>query len=144
MRTAIVADTNSGITPEEAAERGITLIPMPFLIDGAEYLEGEDCTQPFFFERLAAGAEVATSQPSPGGITERWDRLLEDHGRLVCTRADLTRVDPAYVLAVRQGEYSTEALIRDKDAFRRKYPRLTVDPVTLDEIMVFLERGTRS
>ena len=41
MRTAIVADTNSGITPEEAAERGITLIPMPFLIDGAEYREGE-------------------------------------------------------------------------------------------------------
>lgn len=75
---------------------------------------------------------------------EEKDRLLEDHGRLVCTRADLTRVDPAYVLAVRQGEYSTEALIRDKDAFRRKYPRLTVDPVTLDEIMVFLERGTRS
>ena len=75
---------------------------------------------------------------------EEKDRLLEDHGRLVCTRADLTRVDPAYVLAVRQGEYSTEALIRDKEAFRRKYPRLTVDPVTLDEIMVFLERGTRS
>ena len=43
-----------------------------------------------------------------------------------------------------RGEYSTEALIRDKEAFRRKYPRLTVDPVTLDEIMVFLERGTRS
>ena len=75
---------------------------------------------------------------------EEKDRLLEDHGRLVCTRADLTGVDPAYVLAVRQGEYSTEALIRDKAAFRRKYPRLTVDPVTLDEIMVFLERGTRS
>lgn len=83
MRTAIVADTNSGITPEEAAERGISLIPMPFLIDGAEYREGEDCTQPFFFERLAAGAEVATSQPSPGGITERWDRLLEDHDAIL-------------------------------------------------------------
>ena len=83
MRTAIVADTNSGITPEEAAERGITLIPMPFLIDGAEYREGEDCTQPFFFARLAAGAEVATSQPSPGGITERWDHLLEDHDAIL-------------------------------------------------------------
>ena len=48
------------------------------------------------------------------------------------------------MLAVRQGEYSTEALIRDKAAFRRRYPRLTVDPVSLDEIMVFMERGTRS
>lgn len=75
---------------------------------------------------------------------EEKDRLLEDHGRLVCTRADLAGVDPAYVLAVRQGQWSTEALIRDKAAFRRRYPRLTVDPVALDEIMVFMERGTRS
>ena len=39
MRTAIVVDTNSGIMPEEAARMGISLIPMPFLIDGKEYLE---------------------------------------------------------------------------------------------------------
>ena len=58
---------------------GISLIPMPFLIDGKEYLEGEDCSQDFFFERMAAGAEVGTSQPSPGGIAELWERLLEEN-----------------------------------------------------------------
>ena len=79
MRTAIVVDTNSGIMPEEAARMGISLIPMPFLIDGQEYLEGEDCSQDFFFERMAAGAEVGTSQPSPGGIAELWERLLEEN-----------------------------------------------------------------
>ena len=79
MRTAIVVDTNSGIMPEEAAHMGISLIPMPFLIDGKEYLEGEDCSQDFFFERMAAGAEVGTSQPSPGGIAELWERLLEEN-----------------------------------------------------------------
>ena len=79
MKTAIVADTNSGIDRRQAEEMGISLLPMPFLIDGREYLEGEDCTQDFFFARLAAGAEVATSQPSPGGITELWERLLESH-----------------------------------------------------------------
>ena len=79
MRTAIVVDTNSGIMPEEAAHMGISLIPMPFLIDGKEYLEGENCSQEFFFERLAAGAEVGTSQPSPGGIAELWERLLEEN-----------------------------------------------------------------
>ena len=77
-------------------------------------------------------------------LLEEKDRLLEDHGRLVCARADLAEVDPAYVLAVRRGQWSTEALIRDKAAFRRRYPKLTVDPVSLDEIMVFLERGERS
>ena len=79
MRTAIVVDTNSGIMLEEAAHMGISLIPMPFLIDGKEYLEGENCSQEFFFERLAAGAEVGTSQPSPGGIAELWERLLEEN-----------------------------------------------------------------
>ena len=79
MRTAIVVDTTSGIMPEEAARMGISLIPMPFLIDGKEYLEGEDCSQDFFFERMAAGAEVGTSQPSPGGIAELWERLLEEN-----------------------------------------------------------------
>ena len=74
-----MVDTNSGIMPEEAARMGISLIPMPFLIDGKEYLEGEDCSQDFFFERMAAGAEVGTSQPSPGGIAELWERLLEEN-----------------------------------------------------------------
>lgn len=69
------------------------------------------------------------------------DRLLEEHGRLVCARADLDQVDPAFVLGVRRGTYSTEALIRDKADFCRRYPGLTVDPVSLDEIMVFMERG---
>ena len=78
-RTAIVTDTNSGISPQQAEAMGISLIPMPFLIDGKEYLEGENCSQEFFFERLAAGAEVGTSQPSPGGIAELWERLLEEN-----------------------------------------------------------------
>lgn len=39
-RIAIVTDSNSGITPEKAKEMGIYLLPMPFLIDGKEYLDG--------------------------------------------------------------------------------------------------------
>ena len=34
-----------------------------------------------------------------------------------------------------------EALVRDRQAFRRRYPELTVDPVTLEDIMVFTVRG---
>lgn len=71
------------------------------------------------------------------------DRLLEEHGRLVCAKTDLDEVDPAFVVGVRRGTYSVEALIRDKAAFCRRYPRLTVDPVSLDEIMVFMEKGER-
>lgn len=71
------------------------------------------------------------------------DRLREEYGRLVCTKADLAAIDPAYVVGVRRGDYSTEALVRDKAAFCRKYPRLTVEPVTLDELMVLVEKGEK-
>lgn len=72
------------------------------------------------------------------------DELLETHGRLVCSRADLQRVDPGYLLGTRVGQFGCEALIREKKAFRHQYPDLTVDPVTLEEIMVFTVRREES
>ena len=79
MKTAIVTDTNSGITAQMAREMGIYLIPMPFFIDGSTYYEGETCTPDFFFRHLKAKAEVSTSQPSPEVITSLWGSLLETH-----------------------------------------------------------------
>ena len=72
------------------------------------------------------------------------DQLLEAYGRLVCTKADLDQVDKGYLVATRKSQYSTEALIRHKDAFKHLYPRLTVEPVTLDELMVFVVKGEKS
>ena len=39
MKVAIMTDSNSGITQKEAKELGIRVVPMPFNIDGEEYLE---------------------------------------------------------------------------------------------------------
>ena len=72
------------------------------------------------------------------------DMLLEKYGRLVCTKADLEQVDRGYIVATRKSQYSTEALVRRKNDFKRLYPRLTVEPVTLDELMVFVVKGERA
>ena len=69
------------------------------------------------------------------------DELLDTCGRLVCSRADLAQVDPALLVGVRTGQFGCEALVRDKHAFTRFYPGLTVDPVTLEDIMVFTVKG---
>ena len=69
------------------------------------------------------------------------DELLDTYGRLVCARADLAQVDPALLVGVRTGQFGCEALVRDKHAFTRFYPGLTVDPVTLEDIMVFTVKG---
>lgn len=79
MNIAVVTDSNSGIYPAEAKELGIWVVPMPVTINGREYLETVDLERDFFFRSQEAGAEITTSQPSPGAVTELWDRLLEDH-----------------------------------------------------------------
>lgn len=38
-KIAIVTDSNSGITQEEGKELGISVLPMPFYIDGQIYYE---------------------------------------------------------------------------------------------------------
>ncbi len=79
MKTAIVTDTNSSMTFDEAERLGVYLLPMPIIIDGKEYYEGVDIGYEQFFEKLAAGADVSTSQPSPEAVMALWDKALEDH-----------------------------------------------------------------
>ena len=82
-KIAITTDTNSGITREEAEKLGVFLLPMPFLVNGIEYFEEKTCTYERFFEMLAAGSDVSTSQPSPGALTGFWDETLMDHDYII-------------------------------------------------------------
>lgn len=79
----IVTDSNSGITQKEGEELGITVLPMPFVINGEEFFEDINLTQPEFYEYLKSDADVHTSQPAIGNITELWDKLLEDGSEIV-------------------------------------------------------------
>ena len=83
MSTAIVTDSNCGITPAEARELGIFVVPMPFFIDGELFYEGINLSQAEFFRRMGSGADITTSQPTPGDVLNKWDEALEAHGELV-------------------------------------------------------------
>ena len=82
-RIAIVTDSNSGISQKKAEEMGIHVLPMPFLIDGKEYLDGIDLFPKEFYEYLAKDADVSTSQPSPESVMALWDRLLKEYDEIV-------------------------------------------------------------
>ena len=82
-KIAVITDTNSSITREEAERLGIFLLPMPFIVDGFEYFEGVTCSYEHFFELLAAGGEVSTSQPSPESVLSLWDEVLRDYDALI-------------------------------------------------------------
>ena len=82
-KIGIITDTNSGMTVQEARDCGVALMPMPFTVNGREYVENVNMGYEEFFERLAGGASVATSQPSPEEVTACWEKALETCDRLI-------------------------------------------------------------
>lgn len=82
-KIAIVTDSNSGITQEEAKKMGIAVLPMPFNINEDTFLEDIDLTQEQFYEKLTEGAEISTSQPSLESVTKLWDGLLKEYDQIV-------------------------------------------------------------
>lgn len=76
MKVAILTDTNSGISKEEAENIGIHVMPMPVLIDGEVFFEGDNLTEEEFYEALTSGKDVTTSQPSPADVIDTWEDLF--------------------------------------------------------------------
>ena len=83
MKIAVVTDSNSGITQAQAKEMGITVLPMPFMIDGETYYEDITLTQEQFYQRLKDNSDISTSQPTPDSIMKLWDELLKEYDQFV-------------------------------------------------------------
>ena len=77
MRTAIITDSNSGIFEQEGREMGVFVVPMPVILDGVTYFEGQDISHDEFFRWLSEGKPVATSQPGVADVLRIWDSVLE-------------------------------------------------------------------
>ena len=82
-KIAIVTDSNSGITQTQAKEMGLYVLPMPFMINNEIFYEDITLTQKEFYIRLADGADVITSQPTPDSVMKLWDNLLKDYDEIV-------------------------------------------------------------
>ena len=82
-KTAIITDSNSGITQAQAKELGIFVLPMPFYINEELFFEDISLTQEEFYRKLAEDANISTSQPSPGEVMDLWDKVLEEYEEIV-------------------------------------------------------------
>lgn len=82
-KIGIMTDSHSGILENEAREKSIYVLPMPFLVEGTLYHEGVDLSRSDFYEKLRQGIDVATSQPSPQDVMEMWNRMLEEYDEIV-------------------------------------------------------------
>ena len=82
-KVAIVTDSNSGITQAEAKEYGVAVMPMPFFINDQTYYEDIDLTQEDFYQKLSEDANISTSMPLVGNVTDTWDELLKEYDEIV-------------------------------------------------------------
>ena len=83
MKVAILTDSNSGISLEEAKQLGVHVIYTPIIIEGETRYAGEDLTQEKFYEALMSDKDITTSMPSPGDVMEKWEELLKDYDQVV-------------------------------------------------------------
>lgn len=82
-KIAVVTDSNSGITQKKGEELGISVIPMPFFIDGELFQEDITLTQEEFYKKLAEDSAISTSQPAPGEVLQLWESLLKEYDEIV-------------------------------------------------------------
>lgn len=74
-------------------------------------------------------------------LSEAKDVLQDSYGRLACTAQQLSTIQPEDLVRVRKGSYGCEALVSDRAAFHKKYPQLMVEPISLEDIMLFIGKG---
>lgn len=69
------------------------------------------------------------------------DELLDSYGILKCGADDFKKIDESDMVSYRKSSFGYEALIKDKNAVRRKYPSVLVEGTTLEEIMLLYVKG---
>lgn len=79
----IATDSNSGITQSAARELGVRVVPMPFYIHDELFFEDITLTQEQFYQHLDQDADISTSQPAPGDVTDLWDDMLQTYDQII-------------------------------------------------------------
>ena len=82
-KIAVMTDSNSGIMPGDGKYPDIHVLPMPVIIDEKIYYEGIDISHTDFYRMQSSGANITTSQPSPGDVTSMWKELLRTYDQVV-------------------------------------------------------------
>lgn len=79
MKTAVVTDTASYLTPEQIEKYNITVLPITVILGDKQYKETEELTDQKFYDYLRNEPELpTTAQVSMGQIQQAYDRLVDE------------------------------------------------------------------
>ncbi len=76
-KIAIITDSASDITPEMAAEYGITVLPMYISFGGKTYKEGQDLNSQQVYRALDQGHKIHTAGPSIGDFMKAYAQAFK-------------------------------------------------------------------
>lgn len=75
---AVVTDSTSSLSPEDAAREHITVVPLQVIIGANVYTEGDDVTSGMIAEALGSFVPVSTSRPTPDEFLTVYERLAAE------------------------------------------------------------------
>lgn len=75
---AIVTDSTSSLSAEDAEREGIAIVPLQVIIGAGVFTEGVDVTADMLAEALAAFVPVSTSRPTPDDFLAVYERLAAE------------------------------------------------------------------
>ncbi len=73
-------------------------------------------------------------------LSESKDEILYLYGVLKGSLDDLNRVDQKDLISVHKHRFGFEALVKNAGRIRAKYPGMVVDPVNIEDMMIFIAK----
>lgn len=72
------------------------------------------------------------------------DEILETHGLMKCKKNDMAGIDESDIISTRPSAFCTEVLVANRRGCAKKYPKVTMEQTTLEDIMIFyVNRGSQ-
>ena len=76
-------------------------------------------------------------------LHEAKDELLYQYGVIRCRKDELMQIQSEDIVAYRFMDYQCNVLVRDRRRAMQRYKNMMIDPVSIDEIMLFYVKGER-
>lgn len=74
-------------------------------------------------------------------LSEKKEQLIHSYGVMRCKLSQFSEIDKQDVLTYNKQDYHINVLISDKSAAEKKYGDITIDNITIEEIMLMLVKG---
>ena len=116
----IVTDSTAMLTPEEAAEFDVKIVPLSITIDGTSYQDGVTLSRVEFMDKMAEAKNLPqTSQPALGYFTEVYESIMAADPETQIISIHLTKGLSGTADAARQAALMVEGDITTLDAVRK-------------------------